>query len=318
MSGKDRLTILTICKEPVLNILRFVAWHRDLGADRIVIHFDDPEDPAIPHVGGLDFVETVRCTPEFWRGIGIAPDKPFVKRQNAAITSAYRRVRSGWVGVLDGDELFCDETGDLPGRLAGLPPEVRALRVGTAEAISVPGRPGPAHFRLMLPPPAVRAIYGALAPLVRRNGGLAGHTEGKSIARAGLEIGLFRQHWPVGPDGGPISDPAPAEGLRLLHFLAADSESWRRKLEWRLANWGLAPGLKAHLLERAASGGDPAAVWHEVWRGLHEFDAVRLERLAAAGGLFVPGRDLLAPARRLFGAALIDRLARAQDPGPQD
>lgn len=41
MFGKDRLPILTICKEPVLNILRFIAWHRDLGADRIVIHFDD-------------------------------------------------------------------------------------------------------------------------------------------------------------------------------------------------------------------------------------------------------------------------------------
>lgn len=100
-----------------------------------------------------------------------------------------------------------------------------------------------------------------------------------------------------------------------MHFLAADSESWRRKLEWRLANWGLAPGVKAHLPERAASGGDPGAVWHEVWSGLHEFDAARLERLAAAGGLFVSGRDLLAPARRLFGAALIDLLAGAQDPG---
>ena len=241
------LTIITICKEPLLNILRFVAWHRHMGADRIVIHFDDPEDAAIPYLEPLDFVEVVRCTPEFWASIGRAPDEPFVKRQNAAITHAYGRAAPGWVGVLDGDELFCFEGAPLRGRLAALGPEVRAFRVRTAEVIALdPEAPGRPHFRRVMGKHEAGAFYGEQSILVRRNAGMVGHSIGKSLMRTGLDIKLIRQHFPVGSDREPITDLeiGAEEGAYLLHFFAEGWSTWRGRF---ISAWAVKrPGALMH------------------------------------------------------------------------
>lgn len=301
------LTIATICREPVLNVLRFVAWHRQLGADRIVIYFDDPADPAIAHITKLDFVEAIPCSPDFWRDLGVDPDVRFVTRQNAAMTAAYRRAATGWVGVLDGDELFYAPEGLKP-VLRRLGPDIRSIRIQTSEKISAPGGP---WFRDPIDKHGLRALYGDLTPLMRRNRGLVGHAIGKSLTRSGLDLRLIRQHFPVGSDRKELTDLVlgPADGLRLLHFFEQGWESWRRKLDWRLGSWGFAPRMAAHLQNLAAQADDPEAVWRWVYALLHEFDELRLDKLAQFGGLFRPELDLLAPARAMFGADLVDALA---------
>ena len=43
-------------------VLAFVAHHLSLGAARIYLYFDDPDDPAHAAVAGLHRVTATRCT----------------------------------------------------------------------------------------------------------------------------------------------------------------------------------------------------------------------------------------------------------------
>ena len=309
-------TILTISHEPVLTVLRFVAWHRAMGASRIVIYFSRPDDPAIAYLRDLAFVESIPCTPAFWREIGLPEGYGFVGRQSYAMTHGYRSVKSGWVGVLDCDELFYDGEGALVDWLARIRPEINVLRLRVGEAISYRDGAGGVvndrYFRLSWPGRDFSPVYGPLWSHFRAGAGTVGHFRGKSIARAGLEISAFRQHWPEDGQGReiPTTFVPYGAGRLLLHFFEAGWGAWRRKINWRLGSGSISTGLAAYL--RSLEGGEKERLWRETYEALHVFDAQRLEILRKTGGLFIPARDTLAPARALFGADLIEALQLAE------
>lgn len=315
-----QLTILTICNEPLLTVLRFVAWHREMGAERIVLYFDDPEDPAIAHLKDLAFVKIIRCTPQFWRKLGVMPDYGFVGRQTAAMTHGYRQVQEGWVGVLDADELFYDADGRLADWLTRLPYGMKVVRLKVAEAVSFRDQARSyhyaRHFRIPIAGRDLSPLYGPYWRLISPGAGTVGHFRGKSLARAGLNLSAFRQHWPEDEAGLEIRGPhiSLETGRALLHFFEAGWEQWRRKIEWRLTSGSIAKPLADHLLAQKQSlegqGGDALdQLWAETYSVLHVFDEERLKLLRSLGGLYTPRRDVLAPARKLFGAPLIDGLS---------
>lgn len=300
----NRLTIVTVAKEPLKIIMRFVAWHRERGADHIRIYFDDPEDPAISIVEKLDFVTVVRCTPDFWTSIGSAPDAWFTKRQNAALTHGYRATTSGWVGVIDADELFYSVARPLSEVLAEVPPETRSVRFATAEVVhsDAPGQ----HFRTMMSKSQCHALYGEVAALVKRNGGLVGHTEGKSITRAGLEISQIRQHFAVQTDGQHITDLTVGhdDNCFLLHLIDEGYDSWRGKLDWRMSAWGFNARVLAGLRELQGGEDDPETGFRSLYNVLHSFSARQIAQLQGFGTYVCVPDDLMDPARRLFGETI--------------
>ena len=77
---RSRLTVGTILREPIETVLKFVAWYLAQDADRIVLCFDDPDDPAIELMQHVERVECVRCTPDFWKEFGLSPEVRFTKR----------------------------------------------------------------------------------------------------------------------------------------------------------------------------------------------------------------------------------------------
>lgn len=296
------VTVVTICREPLAVTLRFLAWHRHLGA-RLRIYLDDADDPVLPWIAGLDWVEPLRCTQAFWSNLGLDPAAPFPQRQLAALTDGYRAVRTGWVAVADADELFWFGGRGFAAVLADLPAEVQALRIGSAELV---GRMGDHHhFRLPMTRAQCNAVYGPDAALFRPTEGLIGHRVGKSLTRAGLKLRRMRPHWAVGPRRRDLTDvkwPA-GPGTALLHLINPDYPTWRQKLPWRMAaQGGISPRIKAAVLQAQASA-DPEAALQDLFTRLYRLDEPGLERLREAGVHLALKSDMFAVTRSIFPRA---------------
>ncbi len=283
------LTVGVILRESVQATLRFVAWYLDQGADRIVMCFDDPDDPAIDRLSGHPNIDCIRCTPAFWEKLGIAPDARFTKRQNRAMKYVYRTRAKGWFLNVDCDEFVHLEGRSLAEEIVDQPDHIRAVRVLPAEHIQTPDRPGETHFRLPMRRCTMRTIYGDYAKAMQPRQGLMAHTMGKSLTRVGLRRVAMRQHWAMRPDGSAVTDRVldHRDGAYLLHFADQGFDTWRQKLTWRLSSRGFRQPFRDILipiLEQA----DPEPDLRAVYEATHVFDDARLALLNnARAGLSV-------------------------------
>lgn len=299
--GPGACTVATVIREPAGTTLRFVAWYLAIGAARVVLHFDDPDDPAIPVLQKVAGVTCVPCTDAFWADLGLTRQTRFTRRQNAGITAAYKMAETPWFLAVDGDELVHLAEGSLSDLAAGIAADVPAVRFTSAEAVATEG--GGLVFRIPIDKQAVRRVYsGDTAFLLIPRQGLVGHADGKSMTRTGLAVSQVRQHWAEGADGTPVRGLTlgRAEGAALLHFFDAGFESWHRKLTWRTESWGFS-GRVADRLRQIATGASEAEL-RAIHRDLHHLDPVRQAALVAEGGCFALDVDFDAPARALFGA----------------
>lgn len=290
MTDRASWAIVTIAREPPEVIRRFVAWHLDQGASRIVIHFDDPDDPCIAMVAHLPQVEPVRCTPEFWDSLGISRQKRRMNFiQNAVRKHGYDRAGESWVLPLDADELMLAGPGRSISRLLGDAPEDdRVIQVRPAEVVSVADGDGYDAFRVPMNRDECRQIYGDFWQFMVRNQGLAGHNAGKSFVRTGLAPFRMRPHWIEAPGGERIIDRVldRNDGFYLLHYVDSGYDDWRRKLEYRVRLKGYRPRLRERLgqvLER----GDEADIRRH-YGLMHSFDAQQTETARQLGLLFEP------------------------------
>lgn len=289
------ITLVSVVREPLSSLLKFISWHRAVGVGRFILYFDDPADPAIAALAGIGDVTCVSCTPEFWASVKRNPEERFTKRQVVALTHGYRQVKEGWVAVCDGDELFHVEEGGLQAVLAGVPEDVAAVRILPAELVHTEFGDGVLRFRLAAPRHAMEAIYGDAGFLVRRNEGMVGHRQGKSLTRAGRKIGLMRQHWAQDRNGEvlPEVEVGREAGAYLLHFYDRGYASWRAKFDWRMASWGFRGAIADRLqpIYDALQAGGPGvaeaeAVLEAHYRALHHFDAAKIAALEAVGCLY--------------------------------
>lgn len=309
------ITLVSVVREPLPHLLRFITWHRHQGVGRFLLYFDDPADPAIAALAGVADVTCVPCTPTFWQSLNKTPEDRFTKRQCAALTHGYRQVQDGWVAVCDGDEMFHAETGALQSVVAQVPEGVAAVRILPAEVIQTDIDDDLVRFRTPIPRPAIESVYGEAGFLVRRNTGMVGHKQGKSITRAGQTIKVMRQHWAQDGENQMLPEIVVGReaGAFLLHFFDRGYASWRAKFEWRMGAWGFPAPIAERLqpLYEALQSGGAAAEAAEVtlqeqYRALHHFEAAKIAALEAAGCLYH---------RPKAGFASIDAdlAARAQD-----
>lgn len=282
------MTVVTICREPPEVVRRFVAWHRQLGADEVCILFDDPDDPVISEMERLPWFRAVRCDAAFWAGLGLTRDDPFSVRQVAALTHAYRSVAAGWVAVLDADEAFHFGGRGFAEVLARVPEGVRGVRVRTAEyMVAGPDvTDGLLHFRLAMGKPEASAVYREAGRFFRPSLGLIGHNEGKSLTRAGLRIRRMRPHWAAAGNERDLTDLClgPAEEAYLLHFINTGFAPWRAKLDRRMAvPGGISVRIKTEVERIRRAEPDAEAGLRALYAVLHEADAGLIARLEAAG-----------------------------------
>lgn len=275
--------VAAVVKEPVAILRRFTDWYLAAGAARVVLYFDDPDDPAIASVTGDPRIEAIRCTPDFWRGIGQEADARFTLRQNAAITAAYAETDEDWLLVVDADELVHVTQGTIPDLLAAQGPDVSSLMVEPAEFVHAPV--AGAAFRLPIGRKFVNRLYGAEADLFRKRHGLIGHSTGKAFHRSGQKDIWLRQHWAVDKAGEvvPYASVGRDQGAYLLHYLAPDFAAWRAKMEWRMASTGFHGGVRELIEAIDAKGGDREAGLAALYDRMHRIDAEMAGKLRAVG-----------------------------------
>ncbi len=297
------VTVVAVLREPLQFTLRFVAWYLELGAARLDLYFDDPNDPAIALLETVDRVSATRCTPEFWRSIGVDPETRFGRRQNRALTHAYKTARTAWVLNVDADELLWLGGSNLRRYAARQPEEVRAVRIQPAEAAQTdaPDDQNCTWFRVPMRPRHLQLVYGEDQALFRGRAGMVGHTEGKSMIRTGLNVSRVRQHWAVDTEGKPIVDKVVGKRQQalILHFLDNGYEHWRRKVNWRAGSSGFSRRLRQMFADANRTLPNEAD-YRDLYRRLHHFDEARLERLRATGRMLRLELDFDEPRQRLF------------------
>lgn len=274
------LTVATIMRESLQTTLSFTAWYRAQGADRIIIHFDNPDDPAIRLLSDLPWITAVPCTNRYWKRLGASKSDRFTLRQNLAVTAAYNDLAEGWFLNVDGDELLHLEGRTAAQELEAMPDDVRAVQFLPAEHVHTPEEKDVAHFRLPMGRRKRMKIYGTDARAMRTRRGLVGHYFGKSATRAGLTDVSIRQHWAQDANKKAIRDRTLGHDQEayLLHFVDQNYSVWREKLDWRLKTRGFRGPLRKQLLD-AMHVPDPEPLMREIYNMLHVFEAPRLRKL---------------------------------------
>ncbi len=294
--------VAAILNEGLADTMRFAAWYLAEGAHSVLLFFDNPRDPAIGILGDHPRIECVPCTPDFWESIGIRPDARFVKRQNAALTHAYRNTEEPWFLNVDADEFLHVQGRSIGALLGEQDASVEAVRVETAEAVGAPSRTR-AQFRLPMARDAARRVYGENAHLFGpRRMGLIGHPQGKSATRTGIRGAQVRQHW-VERRREIVNERqvGRAEGCYLLHMIGLDYATWRAKLDWRSASRGFTVPLTERIAQAMRSD-DPETSLRALHGAMHVMDDAALDRLAAEGAHLELDFDPDARVREVFGA----------------
>ncbi|WP_449284303.1 glycosyltransferase family 2 protein [Lutimaribacter marinistellae] len=290
-----------ILREDLQDTLRFAAWYLDAGADRLTLYFDDPQDLAIGVLRHNPRIQCIACTSEFWRDLGLDPDTRFTKRQNAALTHAYRQSDTDWFLNVDADEFLHVDGRAIRDFLDDIPEDAVSVRIETAEGVGTTHDHPRRVFRLPMERDAARRVYGEDAGLFGpRRKGLVGHAAGKSAIRGGQGDLSLRQHWPVrGKEIPPEHVAGRESGAYLLHMIGLDYGPWRAKVDWRVASRGFIASLTQRVAE-ALEREDPEPELRDLHQRLHRMDAAALERLAAENALLELSLDLDAGVQRHF------------------
>lgn len=243
--------LVSTVKAPPEKVLAFVAHHLSLGASRIWLYFDDPEDPAFAYVSHIPQVTPVRCDDIRWATAGVRPDR-HQNRQSRNAQAAYRACRLPWLGHIDVDEFLWPSL-PVSDILASLPPDQLTLRMEPFEAMHDPSLPddiftarqfrGPLKNRFIHLREPVLGTYASILPE-----GHLSHTNGKSFFRTGIP-GLSPRLHSAFLNKERLPGPPFDRRLPLLHFHAQDRAAWLKALPFRLTRgaYQYHPDLQAHL-----------------------------------------------------------------------
>jgi hypothetical protein len=249
-----RWGIVSTVKAPTRDILRFAAYHLDLGAHRLQLFLDDPDPDTYALLKAHPKIRVTACDDRHWRALtGKRPHKHQV-RQTANATYAYGRAEVDWLTHVDVDEFLWPQT-TVTEVLAALPDDVMTGRVRPAEALApdTPDAHAPATcFKAIPVDRAARdrstaALYPDYAAHI--DDGFMSHVAGKIFLRTGLGEVAFRIH---NVRQGAVQNPGQAEipQIALLHVHARNWTDWRARFDYRHAK-----GAYRAELERAGPSG---------------------------------------------------------------
>jgi len=237
---------------PEEQVLAFIAHHLALGASRLWLYFDDPDDPVFARAASLPRVTATRCTDWYWAIRGGRADR-HQNRQARNARDAQRACKLDWLGHIDVDE-FLYAPGPVSNILSSIPANVPNLLMEPFEAMHDPSLPddiftarnfrGPLsrHHRPLQP-----AIFGPAASVIPK--GNLGHTIRKSFCRPAVKGISLRLHMVFLNKEQLRASFHP--DLRLLHFHAQDPVVWHNSLPFRLQrgayHWPADIKLKSYL-----------------------------------------------------------------------
>ncbi|MEP1766445.1 MAG: glycosyltransferase family 2 protein [Sulfitobacter sp.] len=232
----DTWGIVATIKADTPAILRFVAHHLELGAERIYIYLDAPNHDAQEALRAHPKARVIRCDEGYWkRQNGERPDM-HQPRQTFNATRAYRRANEvDWLIHIDVDEFLTSQT-PISVLLSALPDTVQCARARPMELLAGGDPQVEAAFKTFVPAGkqrerTVAQLYPTYGPHLK--GGFLSHIAGKLFVRTGIEGLKFRIHNAfLQGETNPNSVEMP--DMQLAHFHATDWETWYSHFAYRL------------------------------------------------------------------------------------
>lgn len=247
-----RWGIVSTIKAPAADILRFAAYHLDLGASQITICLDDDNPAAEAALNAHPNCTAIRTDHAYWMDTcGYVPKKHQVRQaQNA--TRAYHKSTLDWLAHIDVDEFICTDKPlvDLLNAQAG---SVAAIRMWPCETMVVEDQPGlgPDLTYCKARPAAGQSDRRLEADLYPTFGGFfkdgfISHTSGKLLARTGRADLHFGIHRILTTEKKQIADVL-APDLELCHRHVESWEKWLKIMQFRLERGSYRAELDANL-----------------------------------------------------------------------
>lgn len=317
---KPNWHVVSTLREPAQLVVAFACYHLALGASRVHLFFDAPDDPAARVLADVPGVEITLCDATHWANLGYKnPPKIQTKRQTLNANLVMERGGSDWLLHVDADEfLWLPEP--IETELAQVPDNLDWLHIPNIERCWLGpygndmfegGFRGPIAERRDL----AHSVYGEKAKAL--SGGLGGYSAGKAMARNGK--GFLAIHKLREAEGGPSKPSKTAESARILHFDGLTPRHWALK-NLRYAAQGAAMNQMLNRERMATIGAilrapDPERAAVRVHEALYRLTTEQAAALEEAGALITPELDIPAAVARIaphldmdFSAAGFDRL----------
>ena len=221
--------VVSTVREPAVLVLAFACHHLALGAQRIHLFFDNPEDPAAEVLARVPGVEVTLCDAAHWAQFGAPRANYQTRRQtlnaNLVVAQEAAAGRATWLLHADADEFLWAPDGIA----AELPTDQDQLHLPNIERCwtSADAQLFGTTFRARVKGRATsRRIHGDTAQYL--SGGLSGHSSGKAMMRCGSE-GFLGIHMVREKRGGRDLTHATASRARILHFDGLTPRHWALK-----------------------------------------------------------------------------------------
>lgn len=249
MSSAPSWGVVSTVKAPAIDILNFAAYHLDLGAQRVFLYLDVPNDAAFSALKAHPKCRVILTDDGYWKRRKGRPDK-HQPRQTANATHCYNRnPQVDWLVHIDVDE-FLYGSQPIPAQLAALPGTARSARVRPIEVLAndAASPPAPGHIwcKSFARHQGTRrkqtnAIYPTYGDYL--NGGFLSHVAGKVFVRTEQENVSLRIHNAFF-NGTADPDPPPLDNMALVHLHAQSWEHFQQYYRFRLSKGSYRESLK--------------------------------------------------------------------------
>lgn len=223
--------VVSTIKASLVDTLNFVAHHAELGAHRLYIYLDDPDDASYAALKAHPKVRVTLCDDGYWSKQKRRPKKHQV-RQSANASHAYGRAEVDWLVHIDVDEFLWTEA-PVHQHLTNLPEDCQCARLYPAESLA--DGDGSAFKAIPREWPQRLKVVERLYPTYGKflNGGFLSHVEGKLFLRTGLPDITFRIHNVFQGDGKNPGERALTD-ITLCHRHANSWDQFIGKYAFRL------------------------------------------------------------------------------------
>ena len=249
---------ITLCNDFLNETLYFVNHHLNIGIDHMFLFFDDPSDPAIDKLKGMDRLTCFECTPDFWKEISGKTDPDFMSR--LGISGDYgvdlaRQSGFDWAIRIDTDELIYEKQ-SLKQILAETPADIDCVNFQVLEALpesvhnenffdeiklyKVFYRSVNYNFKVKLSTRMklhlsrvlfnIRKLFAMLSgsEYLKNERYFNGHIEGKTAFRTSSNITATESHFPVSEASAKLTLDY-SRDCYILHFESCNYKTWDYK-----------------------------------------------------------------------------------------
>lgn len=230
--------IVATIKADTATILRFAAYHLDLGAHRIYVYLDDANPEAQEALREHPKCRVVRCDDGYWDRQNNGKRPPMHQpRQTLNATRAYNRATEvDWLMHMDVDEFLVSD-GQIASHRAALPDHIQCARARPMELLAGGNPQTQAAFKTFIPAGKQREqVVANLYPTFGQHikGGFLSHIAGKIFVRTGIKGLKFRIHNAF-LDGETNPNHIEIQDIQLAHFHATDWDTWHAHFAYRFA-----------------------------------------------------------------------------------